>query len=104
MWEFPAEGKSIEVLEKTIPKEILDYATYGNKAEEGQDVYVKVNTDPIGATGYVEFTQTNLTITEITSYQIVVGQHSFANVICTSPHGLQTGDEVTILNLSLIHI
>ena len=98
IWEFPAEGKSIEVLEKTIPREILDYATYGNKAEEGQDVYVKVNTDPIGATGYVSFTQTNLTISEITSYQIIPAQYSFANVICTTPHGLQTGDEVTILN------
>jgi hypothetical protein len=97
IWEYPAEGESIEVLEKTIPREILDFATYGNKAEEGQDAYVKVNTDPIGATGYISFTQTELTITEITSYLIIPGQYSFATVICSTAHGLQTGDEVTLL-------
>ena len=98
IWEFPAEGKSIQVLQKTIPREILDYATYGNKAEEGQDVYVKVNTDPVGATGAISFTQSYISITEITSYLILGSQYSFANIICSSPHGLSDGDEVTILN------
>ena len=98
MWEFPAEGKSIQVLQKTIPREILDYATYGNKAEEGQDVYVKVNTDPVGATGSLSFTQSYISITEITSYLILGSQYSFANIICSSTHGLSDGDEVTILN------
>lgn len=98
IWEFPAEGKSIEILQKTIPKEILDYATYGNKAEEGQDVYVKVKTDPVGATGYISFTQSSISVSEITSYLISGSQYSFANVICSSPHGLSDGDEVTILN------
>jgi hypothetical protein len=97
IWEYPAEGESIEVLEKTIPSEILDFATYGNKSEEGQDAYIKINTDPIGATGYISFTQTNLSITEIASYLILPGQYSFATVICSTPHGLQTGDEVTLL-------
>lgn len=98
MWEYPAEGESIEVLEKNIPSEILDFATYGNKSEEGQDAYVKVNTDPIGATGYISFTQASITITEITSYLIIPGQYSFATVICATPHNLSTGEEVTILN------
>jgi hypothetical protein len=97
IWEYPAEGESIEILEKTIPSEILDFATYGNKSEEGQDAYVKINADPIGATGYISFTQTELVITEITSYLIIPGQYSFATVICSTPHGLQTGDEVTLL-------
>jgi len=98
IWEYPAEGKSIEVLEKTIPSEILDFATYGNKAEEGQDVYVKVNTDPIGATGYISFTQSEISISSISSYLIIPGQYGLATVTCSTAHGLQTGDEVTILN------
>ena len=98
IWEYPAEGESIEILEKTIPSEILDFATYGNKSEEGQDAYVKVNTDPIGATGYISFTQSNITITEITSYLIISGQYSFATVICATPHNLSTGEEVTLLD------
>ncbi|NCX04744.1 MAG: hypothetical protein EBW68_03065, partial [Actinobacteria bacterium] len=98
IWEYPAEGETIEVLEKTIPSEILDFATYGNKSEEGQDAYVKVNTDPIGATGYISFTQSNIAITEITSYLIISGQYSFATVICATPHNLSTGEEVTLLD------
>jgi len=98
IWEYPAEGETIEILEKTIPSEILDFATYGNKSEEGQDAYVKVNTDPIGATGYISFTQENIAITEITSYLIIAGQYSFATVICATPHNLSTGEEVTLLN------
>jgi hypothetical protein len=98
IWEYPAEGESIEILEKTIPSEILDFASYGNKSEEGQDAYVKVNTDPIGATGYISFTQENIIITEITSYLIIAGQYSFATVICATPHNLSTGEEVTLLD------
>ena len=97
IWEYPAEGESLEVLEKKIPASILDFATYGNKAEEGQDVYVKVNTDPVGATGYIQLTQSEIQISEITSYEIISSQYSFVNVICSSAHGLQTGDEVTII-------
>ncbi len=98
IWEYPAEGKSIEVLERTIPSEILDFATYGNKSEEGQDVYVKVNPDPIGATGYVSFTQSEISITDISSYLIIPGQYGLATITCSTAHGLQTGDEVTLLN------
>lgn len=98
IWEYPAEGESIEILEKTIPSEILDFATYGNKSEEGQDVYVKVNTDPIGATGYISFTQSEISISSISSYLILPGQYGLATVTCSTAHGLQTGSEVTILN------
>jgi hypothetical protein len=98
IWEYPAEGKSIEVLERTIPAEILDFATYGNKSEEGQDVYVKVNPDPIGATGYVSFTQSEISISDISSYLIIPGQYGLATITCSTAHGLQTGDEVTLLN------
>jgi len=98
IWEYPAEGSSIEVLEKTIPSEILDFATYGNKSEDGQDVYVKVKTKPIGATGAIVLTQTNLVITDISSYQISLGQYGYATVTTSTPHNLSTGEEVTILN------
>lgn len=97
IWEYPAEGETIEILEKTIPPEILAYANYGNKADEGQDVYVKVNPDPVGATGYITLTQSILNITEITSYVITPGLYTFATVICSSPHGLSTGDEITLI-------
>lgn len=98
IWEYPAEGQTLAELEKEIPSEILDYAFYGNKAEEGQDVYVKVFTDPVGATGSITFTQANYTITEISSDLIIPGQYAFAKVYTSIPHNLVTGQEVTIFN------
>ena len=100
IWEYPAEGKSIQEAEKTIPSEILDFATYGNKADDGQDVYVKVKTQPIGATGAVSFTQANYTITDITSYEYsgLGGQYGFATLTTSTAHNLQNGYEVTIFN------
>jgi hypothetical protein len=98
IWEYPAEGETINELTKVIPSEILDFASYGNKSEEGQDVFVKVNSDPIGATGFISFTQSQYTISEISSDLIIPGQYAFAKVYTSTPHNLVTGQEVTIFN------
>lgn len=97
IWEYPAEGESIEVLQKKIPSEILKFATYGNKAEEGQSVLVKTELDPIGATGGIIFTQSIINISEIYSLEIFAGQYGPATILTASPHGLSNGDEVTIM-------
>ena len=97
IWEYPAEGESIEVLEKKIPSEILKFATYGNKAEEGQSVLVKTELDPIGATGGITFTQSIISISEIYSLEIFSGQYGSATISTSSPHGLSNGDDVTII-------
>ncbi len=98
IWEYPAEGESIEVLEKKFPSEILKFATYGNKAEEGQSVLVKTELDPIGATGGITFTQSIINISEIYSLEVFSGQYGPVIVSTASPHGLVDGDEVSIIN------
>jgi hypothetical protein len=92
IWEYPAEGKSESSLKKVIPEEILDFAFYGNKSEEGQDVYVKVKTSPKGATGEIRLSQTFLDISEIYSLEITPSQYGYAILSFASPHGLSTGD------------
>ena len=96
IWEYPAEGETIEIVEKSIPSEILDFATYGNKSEEGQSLFVKSPTDPIGATGEFSFTQSITQISEVYSLEIFPGQYGYVNISTASPHGLVDGDEVTI--------
>lgn len=98
IWEYPAEGETLNELQKQIPSEILDFAFYGNKAEEGQDVFVKVFADPVGATGNITFTQSTFTITEISSNLIIPGQYAFAKVYTSVAHNLVTGQEVSIFN------
>jgi hypothetical protein len=97
IWEYPAEGETMGELQKTIPAEILDFATYGNKSQEGQDVYVKVESAAAGATGYISFTQNNYQITDISSFEIISGgQYGFATITTSVAHDLETGYEVRI--------
>ena len=98
IWEYPAEGKSEDKMVNLMPKEILDFAFYGNKAEEGQDVYVKVKTDPIGATGEIRLAQSFLTVSEIYSLEITPSQYGYARISFSSTHGLNNGDYVYIPN------
>lgn len=98
IWEFPAEGETINELNRNIPSEILDFAFYGNKSEEGQDVFVKVFTDPVGATGDITFTQQFFDISEISSPLIIPGQYAFARIYTATPHNLVNGQQITILN------
>jgi hypothetical protein len=99
MWEFPAEGQKKSDLDKTIPREILDFATYGNKSVDGQSVYVRTSTSQIGATGAIELVQNIIYIQEIYSIQnggAGSGQYGYATIITYSPHNLMTGDGVTL--------
>jgi len=98
IWEYPAEGKSESKMVNLMPKEILDFAFYGNKAEEGQDVYVKVKTDPIGATGEIRLAQSFLAINEIYSLEITPSQYGYVRITFASSHGLSNGDYVYISN------
>ena len=98
IWEYPAEGKSEKKMANLISKEILDFAFYGNKAEEGQDVYVKVKTDPVGATGEIRLSQSFLNVTEIYSLEVTPTQYGYARISFSSAHGLSTGDYVYISN------
>jgi hypothetical protein len=98
IWEYPSEGKTLQQVEKEIPREILNFAAYGNKSEEGQDAYVKVAIDPIGATGFINLTQSTYTITEISSNLIIPGQYAFAKIYTSNPHNLTNGQEVSIFN------
>lgn len=98
IWEYPAEGQTLAQTEKLIPSEILDFANYGNKSEEGQDVFVKTELEPVGATGFISFTQSTISITEISSNLIITGQYAFAKVYTSTPHGLSDGQEITIFN------
>jgi hypothetical protein len=98
IWEFPAEGESESKMKNLIPQEILDFAFYGNKSEEGQDVYVKVKTDPIGATGEIRLAQSFLNVSEIYSLEVTPTQYGYVRVSFSSPHGLSTGDYIYISN------
>jgi hypothetical protein len=98
IWEYPAEGVSESKMKNLIPQEILDFAFYGNKAEEGQDVYVKVKTDPIGATGEIRLSQSFLNVSEIYSLQITPTQYGYVTISFPSPHSLSTGDYIYISN------
>jgi hypothetical protein len=98
IWEYPAEGVSESKMKNLIPQEILDFAFYGNKAEEGQDVYVKVKTDPIGATGEIKLSQSFLNVSEIYSLQITPTQYGYVTISFPSPHSLSTGDYIYISN------
>lgn len=98
IWEFPAEGKSETEMKKLISQEILDFAFYGNKAEEGQDVYVKVKTDPVGATGQIQLTQSFINVSEIYSLEVTPSQYGYVRIDFSSPHLLNSGDYIYISN------
>lgn len=96
IWEYPAEGSTIDTLRKTIPSEILDFATYGNKADDGQDLLVRTTEPPTGASGNIVLSQEILLVSSIISNQIAIGQYGYAVVTTTTPHGLQNGDNATL--------
>jgi hypothetical protein len=100
IWEYPAEGLSYEKLNKLMPAQMLDFATYGNNVEEGQSLYVREYTDPIGATGYINLTQNIITITAVTSPEVPAASSTFgfAQVTTSTAHGVFVGESVYIQN------
>jgi len=98
IWEYPAEGMTTSELQKKAPNEIFNFSTYGNKAEEGQDVYVKVKTDPIGSTGSFKISQSFPIVTDISSYESTSpGQYGFATITTFTNHNLNNGDDVSVI-------
>jgi hypothetical protein len=97
IWEYPAEGKDLVTLQKEIPSEILDFAIYGNKSEEGQSVFVKTTLNPIAASGEIVITQDFIDIVQLYSPELVPGQYGYVIIETTTPHNLEAGDNVTIV-------
>lgn len=98
IWEYPAEGSTIDEVKKTIPSEILDFATYGNKADDGQDLYVRTTEPSVGAYGDITITQITLNISSVESFEIggISGQYGYTVITTTGTHDLNDGDYVTI--------
>ena len=98
IWEYPAEGSTIDEVKKTIPSEILDFATYGNKADDGQDLYVRTTEPSVGAYGDITITQITLNISSVESFEIggISGQYGYTVITTTGTHDLSDGDYVTI--------
>jgi len=98
IWEYPAEGSTIDEVKKTIPSEILDFATYGNKADDGQDLYVRTTEPSVGAYGDITITQITLNIASVESFEIagISGQYGYSVITTTGLHDLSDGDYVTI--------
>ncbi len=98
IWEYPAEGSTIDEVKKTIPSEILDFATYGNKADDGQDLYVRTTEPSVGAYGDITITQITLNISSVESFEIggISGQYGYTIITTTGTHDLSDGDYVTI--------
>ena len=98
IWEYPAEGMTYQELNKEMPAQMLAYATYGNNVEEGQSLYVGAYSDPIGATGYLELSQSILTPTSIASPDSpsYPGTFGFAEITTSAAHGLLVGDYIWI--------
>lgn len=96
IWEYPAEGKTIDEVTKQIPDAILDFAIYGNNGIDGQQLQVLKDVPAIGASGNIQISQDILTITKVYSLLISGSQYGFANVFTSQPHGLSEGDQVFI--------
>ena len=97
IWEFPAEGEALSELSKKIPREILDFARYGNNGDNSQEVFVKIKTKPVSAKTQLVLSQIKNQITDISSYLISGVQYGFAVVTTLTNHNLNQGDYVSIL-------
>ena len=103
IWEFPTEGESLPELSKKIPREILDFARYGNNGDLGQEVFIKVKTKPKAAKAQINLSQIKKTVTDISSYLIIdptnpsIVQYGFAIITTSSNHDLSVGDYVTVI-------
>ena len=96
MWEYPAEGKTRNELNKEIPTEILDFAVYGNNAIDGQIFKVGKNVPAVGASGYFGVTQDFLDIEKAYSLLISGNQYGYTNIFTSQPHNFTDGSQVFI--------
>ena len=94
IWEYPAEGKTFEQVSKQIPKEILDFAVYGNNSLEGQTLQVKTDIPAIGASGNITLNQKIIEITK--AYSLLISGSQYGNLIIFTQeeHGFTPGSQV----------
>jgi len=91
---FPSEGLSTKNIEDDILNDIKNIPLLLNI----NDPQVKIKKKSVGSSGYITLSQKIIRIDEIYSNEIISEKFSLARVKCSSAHGLQNGDTVTILN------
>jgi len=94
IWEYPAEGKTFDDVSKQIPKEILDFAVYGNNSQEGQTLQVRSDIQPQGASGNIVLNQNILDVTKAYSLFVSGAQYGNLIVFTSQPHGFTSGSQV----------
>ena len=94
IWEYPAEGKTFDQVSKQIPKEILDFAVYGNNSLEGQTLQVKTDLQSQGASGYIVLNQQILNVSKAYSLFISGAQYGNLIIYTSQPHGFINGSQV----------
>lgn len=94
IWEYPAEGKTLDELEKQIPVEILNFAVYGNNGNQGQNLQVYAQIPAVGASGNFVLNQEILTVTKAYSLFISGSQFGFLNIFTSVPHNFVPGSGV----------
>ena len=100
IWEYPAEGKTIQELTSRIPPEVLEFSTYGNNVQGTQDMLVKVPINPIGASGNIVLQQTVYSIDRAYSVFISGNQYGFVQIFTNQPHNFEEGSLVFITGSS----
>ncbi len=94
IWEYPAEGKTLDELSKQIPPEILNFAVYGNNANEGQNLQVYAEIPAVGASGNFILNQEILNVTKAYSLLISGSQFGFLNIFTSTPHNYANGSGI----------
>lgn len=94
MWVYPAEGKTQNEVEREIPSEILNFAVYGNNANQGQNLQVLAEIPPVGASGNFTLNQEILNVTAAYCNFISGSQFGFLNIFTSSPHNYTNGSGV----------
>jgi hypothetical protein len=94
IWEYPAEGKTENEVAKEIPSEILNFAVYGNNANDGQNLQVFAQIPAVGASGNFSISQEVLTVTKAYSLFITGSQFGFLNIFTSVPHNYVSGQGV----------
>jgi hypothetical protein len=94
IWEYPAEGKTFSQVSSQIPKEILDFAVYGNNSIQGQTLQVKADSSAVGASGNIVLNQKIIDIEKAYSLYISGSQYGNLIVFTQEEHGFISGSQV----------
>ncbi len=94
IWEYPAEGQTYDELTREIPAAVLDFAVYGNNANQGQNLQVQATIPAVGASGSFVLNQNIIPVSAAYSLYISGSQYGFMNIFTSQPHGFQAGSQV----------